>query len=263
VTYASLLRNSAVRHGRFDKRYRDVFAPAIEAAGLEPYRVDRDPEVSVVIDEIENRIREADVCLVDITSNNPNVWFELGFALASKKEVCLICANERVDRYPFDVQHRLIIKYSCESSSDFDYLRTEITKRLNGIQSKLRKLNKVIATPIRETEGLSDHEIAALCAILSNRTHPEALSSIHEISNDVNKMGYTKIAAQIAVEKLIRKDLIEISEGKDWDNRWSQEYTYEGYRITSLGMEWLISNEGSLNLKEEHTGKDLLDEIPF
>ena len=247
-------------NGRFDKRYRDVFAPAIEAAGLEPYRVDRDPEVSVVIDEIENRIREADICLVDITTNNPNVWFELGFALASKKEVCLICANERVDRYPFNVQHRLIIKYFCKSSSDFDSLKNEITSRLKAIQNKLQKLNKVIASPIKETEGLSDHEIAVLCAILSSKTHDETLTSIHEISNDVNKMGYTKVAAQIAVEKLVRKDFIEIGEGKDWDER-EGEYTYKGYRLTSLGMNWLISNEGALNLKEERTEKPI-DDIP-
>ena len=52
-------------NGRFDKRYRDVFGPAIEAAGLEPYRADRDPGVSIIIEEIESRIRDADVCLAD------------------------------------------------------------------------------------------------------------------------------------------------------------------------------------------------------
>lgn len=31
----------------FDKRYHDVFAPAVEAAELAPYRVDLDPEVDV------------------------------------------------------------------------------------------------------------------------------------------------------------------------------------------------------------------------
>ena len=38
---------------RYDKRYADVFEPAIRDAGLEPYRVDRDPGVSVLIDDIE------------------------------------------------------------------------------------------------------------------------------------------------------------------------------------------------------------------
>jgi hypothetical protein len=44
--------------GEFDKRYDDVFAPAVKNAGLEPYRVDRDLSVSIPIQRIEENIRE-------------------------------------------------------------------------------------------------------------------------------------------------------------------------------------------------------------
>jgi hypothetical protein len=47
--------------GKFDKRFDDVFKPAIEAAGLSAYRVDRDPTVEVPIEAIEDGIREAAV----------------------------------------------------------------------------------------------------------------------------------------------------------------------------------------------------------
>ena len=43
--------------GKFDKRYADVYQPAIKAAGLEPYRVDRDPGVDVAIEAIEEGCR--------------------------------------------------------------------------------------------------------------------------------------------------------------------------------------------------------------
>ena len=42
--------------GRFDKRYDDVYAPAIRDAGLEPYRADRDVKAEVLIDAIEEGI---------------------------------------------------------------------------------------------------------------------------------------------------------------------------------------------------------------
>lgn len=86
--------------GPFDKRYEDVFAPAISAVGLEPYRVDRDPGASIPIEQIETGIRNSDVCLADITTDNPNVWFELGFAIASQKEVVLVCSEERKAGFP-------------------------------------------------------------------------------------------------------------------------------------------------------------------
>ena len=63
------------RGGQFDKRFEDVIAPAIIATGLEPYRVDRDPSVSIPIEDIESGIRTADICIAEITTDNPNVWF--------------------------------------------------------------------------------------------------------------------------------------------------------------------------------------------
>jgi hypothetical protein len=76
--------------GRYDKRYEDVFAPAIREAGLEPYRVDRDPSVSIPIEDIEAGIESCEACLAEISTDNPNVWFELGYAIASRREVVLV-----------------------------------------------------------------------------------------------------------------------------------------------------------------------------
>jgi hypothetical protein len=108
--------------GTFDKRYESVLVPAIEAAGIEAYRVDQDPSVSIPIQDIENGIRKSEICLADITTDNPNVWFELGFALAIPREVVLVCSEERTTHYPFDVQHRSIIKYKTGAPQDFDEL---------------------------------------------------------------------------------------------------------------------------------------------
>ena len=97
--------------GAYDKRYDDVFAPAIREVGLEPYRVDRDPASSIPIEDIENGIRKADACLADISEANPNVWFELGFAIAAGKPVVLVCADKPNLKFPFDIQHVWFIRY--------------------------------------------------------------------------------------------------------------------------------------------------------
>ena len=69
--------------GAYDKRYDEVISPAITAAGLEPYRVDRDAGAEIPIDTLHEEIRRSLVCLADITPDNPNVWYELSFAVAS------------------------------------------------------------------------------------------------------------------------------------------------------------------------------------
>ena len=55
----------------FDKRYDDVLEPAIRAAGLEPYRVDRDSGASVPILEVLKQLKESDVCLAEIRLTIP------------------------------------------------------------------------------------------------------------------------------------------------------------------------------------------------
>lgn len=68
----------------FDKRYDDVFAPAITEAGLEPYRVDKDAGVAIPINDIESGISNSEICFAEITTDNPNVWFELGYAIGKQ-----------------------------------------------------------------------------------------------------------------------------------------------------------------------------------
>ena len=72
----------------------------------------------------------SEIGLADITTDNPNVWFEVGFAIAVPREVVLVCSDERTTRFPFDVRHRNILQYKTESKSDFDKLRNEIAERI-------------------------------------------------------------------------------------------------------------------------------------
>jgi|ERR1700730_3823366 hypothetical protein len=121
---------------KFDGRYRDIFKPAIEAAGFEPYRVDEDPSTSIPIDQIQKGIREAAVCFADITDNNPNVLFELGYAIASDKELAIVRERNVRQKFPFDLRHRAIILYDTGTPSDYTTLGAKITERLKAIDKK-------------------------------------------------------------------------------------------------------------------------------
>ncbi|MCY3682861.1 MAG: hypothetical protein OXH16_15780, partial [Gemmatimonadetes bacterium] len=86
----------------YEKRYADTFEPAIRDAGVEPYRVDRDPGADILISAIEKGIEKSDVCFAEITSDNPNVWYELGYARSHGKHVTMVCEKSR--KLPFDIQ---------------------------------------------------------------------------------------------------------------------------------------------------------------
>ena len=96
-------------------------------------------------------IRESSICFAEITTNNPNVWYELGYAFACNKDVIMVCSDEREDgKFPFDIQHRHVITYKTKSKSDFSKLEDTITEKINAMVKT--------ATPVIETEGLKSNE---------------------------------------------------------------------------------------------------------
>src|SRR5262249_30846604 len=199
------------------------------------------------------------------TSNNPNIWYEVGYALANGKPVVLICAEPRPEPYPFDIRHRHIIGYELDSISDFETLKTEITARLRAKAKKVEALQTAAALSQVQTEaGLTSHEIAALVAIASNRLIPDSGIVPWEIKEDMHRSGYTSIAVSIAFESLKRKSMIEFYDKENWNGE-----LFTACRLTSKGIDWLLVNQGRFRMTtdknvEEQMLTELKDEdIPF
>ena len=90
--------------------YSKIFEPAIEKAGLKAMRADDDIfGTGKIIDQIWNGITSAKVLIAELTSRNPNVYYELGLAHALRKPVVLVCSNEQ--DVPFDLKHIRVIYY--------------------------------------------------------------------------------------------------------------------------------------------------------
>ena len=232
---------------RFDKRFDDHFAPAIRKAGLEPYRVDRDPSVRVPIESIQTGIIESNACLADITTNNPNVWYELGYALASQKEVILVCSEERSDAFPFDVRHLNIIHYAIASGSDFKKLEQDITAQLTARIKERQNLQNIASmSPLKEVEGLSPHETAVLAVLIANADTLDSSVAPWTLKNDMEKAGFTAVAINLSVVSLLRKKMIKVVEEEDYNGEVAKMYELE-----QTGMQWLLQNQDKLTLNFE------------
>jgi hypothetical protein len=248
--------------GVFDKRYDDVFEPAVKEAGFEAYRVDRDPSVSIPISEIEAGIRDAELCLAEITTDNPNVWFELGFAIAVPKEVVLLCSEERTTKFPFDVQHRSIIKYKTESTRDFDELGEKIVERIRALERKALAIDTTAQiSPLADSQGLSQHEMVALVTVMENGFLSAEGVSGWRIQQDMNKAGFTDIAVSLALRILVQKGLLTSLEQHD---DYSKE-TFTAYQVTTEGEQWLLQNQDKLILKKTPPAPlpEDSDDLPF
>lgn len=249
--------------GVFDKRYNDIFEDAIIEAGLEPYRVDKDLTVRVPIENIERGIENSKICFAEITTNNPNVWYELGYAFACKKDVVLVCnTKERNGKYPFDIQHRQIITYENSSSSDFDKLKKTITSKIKALLSKQQKIETLIDNPVKESQGLKQHEVTLLIMLTSQQLTDIYSVPVYELRNDMEKAGFTTAAVGLSIRGLRKHGLIEVVKEVDFNGE-----EYPACKLTKDGETWILENQDKIQLRKEDESETTAqidpDTIPF
>ncbi len=243
---------------RFNKRYADVYDPAIRSAGLEPYRVDADPTVDILIDSIESEIQKSAICLADITEDNPNVWYELGYASAAKKAIVMICSDERQPKkYPFDIQHRAVIPYKVESPQDFDILRDAITVKIKAQLKKAVMLSSIAGTQsVAAVEGLTQSEMAILASCAASVTLPDEEIGVRQLKRDVENAGFTGVAFALGMRRLFAKGFIQNIDVADYNGQ-----EYRALYLTDPAWGWMETNESKFIIKREVQNGD--DDIPF
>ncbi len=116
----------------FDKLYKDVIQEICkeEAFGIEPIRADEIYGPGMIVTDIEKKIIESKFVIAEITTSNPNVYYEVGFARALKKQIILIA--EKTTKLPFDISPFRILFYE-DSIAGKNNIEDGLRKHLKAI----------------------------------------------------------------------------------------------------------------------------------
>lgn len=112
----------------FDEYYDTIYKPAIQEARLNPQRADDLFRPSSIVNDIWSYTQSATIILADLTSQNPNVFYELGLAHAISKPAVLL--TETMDDVPFDLRSLRIILFDKRDPGWGALLRSSITSSL-------------------------------------------------------------------------------------------------------------------------------------
>ena len=96
-----------------DAVYRKLIKPAAERFGLTVLRADEMYAPAAIPEQIRVAIRQARLCIVDVSGQNPNVLYEVGMAHTLGKPTVLI--TERTSDIPFDISSIRFIVYDPNS----------------------------------------------------------------------------------------------------------------------------------------------------
>lgn len=228
----------------FSKVFNQIIKPAIMQAGYEPVRVDQNKISDQIIAKIIENIVECDMAICDLSTNNPNVLYELGLRHAFDKPVVLIRDNKTQNI--FDIQGISIIQYRSERLYD------EVIEDVNQISSVITANKK----------GNSGYSIMQLVKLSSKAefnandvdANPSNINTalLHQIINMLNSSNHIRdnIISNEDVDLLIFKADKIISDNADLINNNNGNKSINLNAIDTELMRMQRSIEDALNYND-------------
>jgi len=91
--------------------YEHCVKPVFKRKGIEIRKADEIFSVNPIYDDIVQEIQNAQIIVVDISTKNTNVFYELGIAHTLKQSQTIILTHDEIKETPFDIAHFRIIHY--------------------------------------------------------------------------------------------------------------------------------------------------------
>src|SRR6266496_101946 len=121
----------------FNDIYRIGIKEPAESLGIRAERVDEQIYAEGILDRIYRQIEAADIIIADMSGQNCNVFYEVGYAHA-KGKLCILLTNNASD-IPFDLKHRRHIVYNSIQA-----LRDQLTKDLQWAKTEIENVRNVL-----------------------------------------------------------------------------------------------------------------------
>lgn len=164
--------------GHFTRVYYDIIKPAVESAGHKPIRADEVVSSNLIQLDIVERLIYAPLAICDISSRNPNVFYELGIRHAFNKPVVLM--KDNVTPNAFDISSFRYIEYTKEMgyrdvTSAIKQLKEFILSTVNdwnidkGVNSIIKLLPDTKENPTNLISEFILQEAQQLCKDLNSK----------------------------------------------------------------------------------------------
>jgi O-acetyl-ADP-ribose deacetylase (regulator of RNase III) len=121
----------------FDHVYRELIEKAVEGLGVDCERCDEIIDAGSIHKKMFRGIFDADVAVVDITSLNPNVFYELGIRHALHPHVTLVIRKNSNLPPPFNINGINILGYDITDENRIEAGRKNIRDHIrNGLDKQ-------------------------------------------------------------------------------------------------------------------------------
>jgi hypothetical protein len=117
----------------YNKLYSEVIYPVADKMGFECVRADEHYSSTPILRDIITSIEESTAIIADITPDNPNVFYEIGYSHAINKPTILLCDKKR-EKLPFDISGFRTLFYE-NSIAGKSQIEKNLSKYLMNLKS--------------------------------------------------------------------------------------------------------------------------------
>lgn len=229
----------------FNKVYEELIKKAVEEIGLKCERCDEIAESGAIPKKMFRGIFEADVAVVDITSLNPNVFYELGVRHALHKYVTVVIQKQTDQILPFNIRQLGVTYYEIAAEDQIEKARKAIQVL---IQNGLDKQN----TDSIVHDALND-EVKVERKPRTIRIQEEKLFSLIHVPN--KEIGYItgNIKNIKGVDVWVNSENTNMQMARPFERSISSTIRYEGAKKGRSGniVNDYIANELNKIMEEE------------
>lgn len=254
--------------GVYDQRYRETFAAAIKDGGATPVRADETLGTKPVIEKIEAALRRTAIAFAEISEDNPNVFLELGYALALGIPTVIVCHREKRRALPFDIQHRPVLFYSVNAESDFQKLKEELAKNVQAALEETEQKKRAVQSDVSAGDLDAVKRLALLQLLESDLTSP-AGATMWTLHKGMPSDQVSERMLALALTSLLADELVQSHDHTD-----NYEGDYRTFSLTEEGRRRMMREYATL-MKDEAArlpvvrpapkafDTDLDDDVPF
>jgi nucleoside 2-deoxyribosyltransferase len=166
----------------FDNAFDDIYKLGIKetatSLGIVAERVDEQIFQEGILERIYRQIELADLVVADMTGQNPNVFYEVGYAHA-KGKLCVLL-TQRAEDIPFDLKHHRHIVYG----SSIAQLRTQLAGEMEWARKQIATIRSSrIKVSLKDVSGLLEKSKLIAWGIVDFKfdLHNETTSTSAEI----------------------------------------------------------------------------------
>lgn len=176
--------------GHFGRVYDHLIKPACEQAGFEPIRADKNTKSDFIVIDIINQIVNCDMAICDLSSRNPNVFYELGLRQAFDLKTVLI--KDEITARAFDISGIRTMEYKS-------------TLRVDEVKSSIEELSKTITSTYNQKEK-DGNSLIQLLAVTGPAKIPEDIklgADTNVILNELRSLRSDMIGIQEQTRNII------------------------------------------------------------